>query len=108
MAKATKNQTLTTTVQTTGKIIKNRFVTTAGAQATDANNLLGVAMHDADEKQSLAVELVGVTVVEAAGEIAVGAKVVADAQGCATAGEGSFIALTAATQAGELVSVLLR
>lgn len=108
MAKATKNQTLTTTIQTTSKIIKNRFVTTKGTQATDDADLLGVAMHDADENQALAVEVIGVTVVEAAGEVAVGDKVVADAQGLAITGESAFIALTGATQAGELIRVVLR
>lgn len=107
MASPTKNQTLTTTVKTTGKIIKNRFVTVQGAQATSADGVLGVSMHDADENQALAVEVLGITLIQAGGSISVGATITADAQGCAVAGSGSFIALSAG-ETGDLIKVLLR
>lgn len=111
MAKQTKQVVLTTTVRTTGKVVENRFVTFAGKQAKANEAVLGVAVRDADEGDLLAVDVLGIALVEAGGQIAAGAEVDADAQGCAVihaSGKVAGTALTAAAAAGDVIRVLLK
>lgn len=110
MAKQTKQVVLTTTVKTTGKVVENRFVAYTGKQAKANEAVLGVAAYDADENELLAVDVVGIALVEAGGEVAAGAAVSADAQGCAVAGtqNAAGTAVTAATAAGDFICVLLK
>lgn len=110
MAKPTKQVILTTTVRTTGKAVENRFITFTGKQAKANEAALGVSVHDADEGGLLAVDVAGIALVEAGGAVAVGAKVAADAQGCAVAGttNPAGTALSAAAAAGDFIRVLLK
>lgn len=110
MAKPIKQIILATTLIATGELVKERFISPKGKQATAGESVLGVAVHDAKAGDSVAVEAVGITLVEAGGAIAVGDGVVSDAQGCAVASAQNAIgvALSATTGAGELVKVLLR
>ena len=109
MAQKTKQVVLTTTVRTTGEVVVNRFVTFAGKQATADEAVLGVSAYDAKTGDLMAVDVIGIALVEAGGSVAVGAKVSADAQGCAVTGTTHVagVALTAANGAGELIRVLL-
>lgn len=110
MAKPTKQVALTTTMRTTGKVVENRFVTFAGKQAKALEAVLGVAVRDADEGDLLAVDVIGIALVEAGGAVTVGAKVSADAQGCAVTGtqNNAGTALTAASGAGDVIRILLK
>ncbi|MBF0802909.1 MULTISPECIES: capsid cement protein [unclassified Neisseria] len=110
MAKQTKQVILTTTARTTGKVVENRFVTFAGKQAKANEAVLGVAIHNAEEGDLLGVDIVGIALVEAGGEVAAGATVSADAQGCAVAGTQNVAgtAVGAAAAAGDLIRVLLK
>lgn len=111
MSKPSKQVVLTTTVKATGKVVANRFVTFAGKQALANEAVFGVSPYDADEGDTLAVDVLGIAVVEAGGAVAVGAKVDADAQGCAVthaSGEVAGTALTAAAEAGDLIRVFLK
>lgn len=110
MAKQTKQVVLTTTIRTTGKVVENRFVTFAGKQAKANEAVLGAATHDADEGDLLGVDIVGIALVEAGGEVTAGAAVSADAQGCAVAGTQNVAgtAVTAAAAAGDFIRVLLK
>ena len=58
----------------------------------------------------MAVECIGIALVEAGGAVAAGAKVAADAQGCAVTGDNNAAgtAVTAAEAAGSLIAVLLK
>ena len=82
------------------------LVTTAQAAAP----VLGVSPRDAEAGDTMAVECVGIALVEAGGAVAAGAKVASDANGCAVAGETHPVgyAVTAADAAGELIAVLLK
>ncbi|MFV2030803.1 DUF2190 family protein [Neisseria sp. S1] len=111
MTLPTKQVVLTTTVKATGKVVANRFVTFAGKQALANEAVLGVSPYDADEGDTLAVDVVGIAVVEAGGAVTVGAKVDTDAQGCAVThatGEAVGTALSTAAEAGDLIRVLLK
>lgn len=106
----TKQVVLVTTIQTTGAIVKNRFVNFKGAQAKAGETVLGVSPYDVVAGETAAVEAVGISVVEAGGAVAAGAEVGADAQGCAVSGAAKIAgtALTAAAAAGEEIRVLLK
>lgn len=110
MAKQTKQVVLTTTIRTTGKVVENRFVNYSGKQAKAGEAVLGVANYDADEGDLLAVDVLGIALVEAGGTVAAGASVAADAQGCAVAGTQNAVgtAVGAAEAAGDLIRVLLK
>lgn len=110
MTKATKQVVLTTTLRTTAPVVENRLVTFAGKQAASGEAVLGSAVYDADAGDLLAVDVLGIVLVEAGGEVAVGAEVGADAQGCAVSGADRAVgvALSAAAGAGEVIRVLLR
>lgn len=132
--------TLTLRVRSAGAITRSRFVTFAGAQVAAANvKALGVAQHQAlAAGEEVAVIVKGTAIVEAGGEIALGATVVCGSDGRAVAGaalavaagatgvtstaaNGSAIltgsnlpahpmgdALQAATAAGQFIEILLR
>ncbi|HFC8546124.1 TPA: capsid cement protein [Neisseria lactamica] len=108
----TKQVVLVTTVKTTGKVVKNRFVDFAGKQAAAGVKVLGTATFDADAGDTLAVDALGIALVEAGGTVAVGDEVAADAQGAAVKAVGNAkiagTARSAATAAGEIVQVFLK
>ena len=91
---------------------RHRFVSVAagskGVPATDATEVIGVSMNEVDEDQVLEIAD-GIVIVESAGAIAEGVLVYADADGRATATEGTArhagVAITAAKAAGEFISV---
>lgn len=104
-----KQVVLITTTKATAPIIANRFVGFDGKQAKAAQPVFGVAPRDADNGDTFGVEVMGIVNVESGGAITAGAKVASDAQGCAVVGTNNVagVAVSAATAAGELVSVLL-
>nr|DAY37416.1 MAG TPA: capsid fiber protein [Caudoviricetes sp.] len=106
----TKKVVLVTTVTATAPIIENRFIGFDGAQAKANAPVFGVTPREADKGDSVSVECIGIVLVEAGGAITVGAKVASDAQGCAVAGENNAVgyAVSGSTEAGELVTVLLK
>ena len=108
----TKQVVLVTTVKTSGKVVKNRFVDFAGKQAAAGVKVLGSATLDADTGEMLAVDVLGIALVEAGGTIAVGDEVAADAQGAAVKAAGNAkiagTARSAATAAGEVIQVFLK
>ena len=107
MSKPTKQVVLTTTIRTTGKVIANRFVNHAGKQAKADEKVYGVSPYE-----PLAVDIVGIAVVEAGGAVAVGDDLASDAQGCAVkagaSGKAAGVARSAAAAAGDLIQIFLR
>ncbi len=102
------------TVSALGAVSAHRFVGFDGAQVSaSGGKSLGVSTFDATDGQDLALDVVGTTVVEAAGAIAVGADVVSDANGLAITNPGvggeivAAKALDSAAGAGEFIEVLL-
>lgn len=78
-----------------------------GEQATASDVIIGASMNQAADGEVLEVAD-GIVIIEASEAIAAGGMVVSDANGkAADAGEGSstIIALTAASAAGEFISV---
>lgn len=109
MTNPTKSIVAVATMLATGELIGNRFVSAKGKQATTSDVIFGIACVDAKAGESLAVEILGVGVVESGGVIEIGDKVGSDAQGCAIKSDtGQFIALSATAGANEPVKVLLR
>ena len=112
MSKPTKQVVLTTTIRTTGKVIANRFVNHAGKQAKADEKVYGVSPYHADAGEPLAVDIVGIAVVEAGGAVAVGDDLASDAQGCAVkagaSGKAAGVARSAAAAAGDLIQIFLR
>lgn len=112
MARPTKHITLVMSVIAAGAWAENRFVNFANTQAGEGEAILGVSPYAADTGDVAAVEVQGISTVEAGGKIAVGGKVTSGAQGLAvTATDGQEIAgtaLDAATQVGDLIRVLLK
>ena len=102
---------LTLPVVLTGTCAAQRFVTSAGAQATLGSNALGVARYGAAAGATVPVDVLGTAVVEAGGVIAQGETLKADADGraitWATSGAKVAIALQAASAAGQPIEVLL-
>jgi len=100
-----------------GAVAIHRFVSVAdekAIQATAATQVVGVSMNEVKaeeiQKNDHIVEIAdGLVIVEAGGEIASGAGVKADADGKAvTAAEGAIgVAITAASAAGQLITVKL-
>ena len=80
----------------------------AGIQATASDVIIGASMNQAAEGEVLEVAD-GIVIIEASAAIDAGAMVVSDANGkAAAAGEGgssAIIALTAASAAGEFITV---
>lgn len=77
-----------------------------GVTATATTPIIGVSMNKADAGQVLEVAD-GIVMVEAGAAVTAGVAVASNANGQAIAGEGPAVALTAATAAGELITVKL-
>lgn len=77
-----------------------------GIPATASTPVIGVSMNKAKAGEVLEIAD-GIVMIEAAGAIAAGVTVKSDASGKAVAGEGTAVALTAATAAGELITIKL-
>lgn len=100
-----------------GAVAIRRFVSAiagGATQATNATAVIGASMNEVTTEELNAGERVveiadGIVMVEAAGAIAAGAVVYADAEGKATTTEGTAgtagVAVTSATGAGSLVAV---
>lgn len=109
MANPTKSAVVAVTMLAMSELIGNRFVSVKGRQATADDPIFGVVPVDAKAGESVAVEILGVSIVESGGAITQGDKVASDAQGCAIKSEtGQFLALSSASGANEPVKVLLR
>ena len=91
----TKKIVLVTTAQAAAPIVANRFIGFDGKQAKAAAPVLGVSPRDAEAGDTMAVECIGIVLVEA---------------GCAVAGEtqAAGYAVTAAAAAGDVIAVLLK
>jgi hypothetical protein len=76
----------------------------AGELAGADDIVIGASMNQAAEGEVLEVAD-GIVIIEAGGAIEAGASIAPDADGKATAGNGALVALTAATAAGEFVTV---
>lgn len=93
-----------------GAVAQHRFVSvnanSAGVQATASTAVVGVSMNEVKADQVLEVAD-GIVMVEAGGAITAGAAVYANATGQAVAtGETVIgVAITAATAAGEIITV---
>lgn len=105
---------LVLTVTAVGAVSAHRFVGYDGAQISVASaRTFGAADSKAADGDDYAVDVLGTTVVETAGAIAVGDDVVADATGAAIVNPalgGEHIAgqaLDSAAGAGEFIEVLL-
>lgn len=75
-----------------------------GVTATATTAIVGVSMNKAAANEVLEVAD-GIVMVEAGAAITAGVAVTSNATGQAVAGEGPAIALTAATAAGEIITV---
>lgn len=110
--KPTKNIILTLTVMATSAWVANRCVNFAGAQATAGDAVLGVSIYETDAGETAGVDTIGVAIIEAGAAIASGQEVMAAAQGVIVPLTGTAkpvgTAMGSATQAGELVRVLLK
>lgn len=101
-----------------GAVARNRFVSVnaagKGVQATASTHVIGASMNLVTAEEVAANERIvevadGIVMVEAAGAIASGTAVYSDAEGKAT-NDGSLlvgVAITDATDAGQLVAVKL-
>ena len=108
MANKAKSAVVAVTMLAMNELIGNRFVSVKGRQATADDPIFGVVPVDAKAGESVAVEILGVSIVESGGAITQGDKVASDAQGCAIKSEtGQFLALSSASGANEPVKVLL-
>ena len=110
MAK-TKKAVLTETIIAAAAIVQKRFVNFEGKQATAGQPAVGVSVYDADQGDSLAVDALGIVLVESGGALAAGDVVASDAQGCAVKQAASAItlgrALDAAVGANEVIRIKL-
>lgn len=102
---------LTLSILAAGAVAAHRFVTPVRDQAVADENTLGVSTTDAANGESLAVDVLGTTIVEAGAAIAEGATLKADANGkaitWAVSGAKVAVALEAATGDGDFIEVLL-
>lgn len=102
---------LTLTVTAIGAVAACRFVGFDGAQVDAAGvKAMGVSTFPAINGDDLSLDVIGTTVVEAGGAVAVGDDLSADAEGRAvTAEEGVVLAqaLDSSLAAGEFIEVLL-
>lgn len=100
-----------------GAVARNRFVSVANneaIQATASTSVVGVSMNEVTaeelDKNERIVEIAdGLVMVEAGGAVASGAAVAADANGKAVTAtdDGIGVAITAATDAGQLITIKL-
>ena len=77
-----------------------------GIAATAATPIVGVSMNKVKAGEVLEIAD-GIVMVEAGAAVTAGVAVTADAEGRAVAGEGTAVALTAATAAGDVITVKL-
>ena len=104
---------LSLTLIAAGTVAEHRLIDFSGAQATTlGQKVLGPAMTDATNNQTLGVVAMGTAIVESGAAFAVGDSLTTDTQGRAVVATGSnFIvadAMHAASAAGERIEVLLR
>lgn len=89
-------------------VMRHRLVTvdegSVGVVTDNILSVIGVSMNEAPEGQVLEIAD-GLVMVEAGGAIAAGDTIAADAEGRAIAGESMYVAITAASAAGELITV---
>lgn len=94
-----------------GTVAQHRFVTAAGAQSGADANALGVSQVAGLSGEMISVDVIGTTIIESGGAIAVGATLKSDASARAitwvTAGARLAVALQAASGAGEFIEALL-
>jgi len=102
---------LTLTIAASGAIVANRFVTPVNDQAVADENTLGVSRTAAADTESVSIDVLGTTVVEAGAAVAAGATLKSDANGkaitWAASGAKVAIALEAAAADGDFIEVLL-
>ena len=110
MAK-TKKAVLTETIIAAAAIVQKRFVNFEGKQAAAGQPAVGASVYDADQGDSLAVDALGIVLVESGGALAAGDAVASDAQGCAVKQAASAVtlgrALDAAVGANEVIRIKL-
>ena len=105
----TQHLVLTTPVIATADITSRRFVGFDGNFPAAGARPLGVAEIPADADSPVAVNVLGIMLVEAGAAITAGAEVQTDANGCAIAlasGTIAGVALDAAAAAGELIRIV--
>ncbi len=99
------------TVTATGAISASRFVTPAGAQAGADANTLGIARTAASAGDTIAVDVLGIVTAEAGAAVSAGSTIKSDSSGraitWATSGAKVGVALSSASAAGDMITVLL-
>lgn len=102
---------LALTIEASGTITANRFVTPVNDQAVADENTLGVARSTVSDGEQVTVDVLGTAVVEAGAAITAGATVKSNASGkaitWATSGAKVGIALQDAAGDGSFIEVLL-
>lgn len=106
---------LTLTIQAAGAVTESRFVGFDGAQiSAEGARAMGVSLYGVEDGKDLPVDVIGTTVVETGGAVAIDDELVADTDGRAIVNPavgGEIIMadpLETANGAGELIEVLLR
>lgn len=106
-----KYPVVTLTITAAATIAANRFMLATGALPTAGGPAVGVARHAGVSGDLLPVDVVGTTVVEAGGVIAIGGACKVAATGKVLAHDSTntkvAVALTAAAADGDLIEVLL-
>ncbi|MBK8157981.1 MAG: DUF2190 family protein [Rhodospirillaceae bacterium] len=101
---------LVLSIAATAVLVKNRFITHAGAVPAAAARCLGVTRTDAAIGDQIAVDVLGTAVVEAGGAIAAGAQVEVDASGRVITKAAGVVVGSALQQSlalGDSIEVLL-
>jgi hypothetical protein len=102
---------LSLTVNAAAALAANRFVTATGHYAAGPDDaVIGATRSIAAPGENVAVDVLGTTVVEAGGAVAIGHAVGSDANGKAVAGADIAlgVALEAASADGDLIEILLQ
>ena len=102
---------LTITIVPTADVGASCFVTPANLQAGDGDAVLGITRNAEKAGRPVAVDVVAVRDMVAGGAIAQGARVQSNADGLPitkAAGSDAGLALTAATNPGDIVKVLIK
>lgn len=97
-------------VAASGAVTEHRFVTHAGAQAGAAANTLGISRFTVADKETMTVDTLGTSVMEAGGAINPGGLIETDANGkgvAKAAGPSVARAVQAASGDGEFIEVFL-
>lgn len=99
------------TMNASGAVTAERFVTAAGAQVSSAGAAaIGVSRMTAADTALMTVDTVGTAIIEAGGNISKGAKVKSGADGRALTydtGTATGIALQASTGAGQRIEIFV-